>query len=400
MRAAILLAARPGRRWGPPAQEGRRRRLAWLLLALALLFLPRLWWGSARWQPVGEMELLQALPSPPDGLLLRTAGSGGRGPAPVLQLQSWAFGALPPLLRPVAAASVPGGSLLAAGLAPAIRDGLDAAQGGPLLLAPDATEAVRVAPDTSLWLVRRDALSPRLLVGPGRSGGPESGVVWAAEPLWSRDGKRVYFLSNRDQGGATYGVWSVDVQTGHERRLLVPKGRESFYLAGWNDRGELLVGTNRGELMALSGTGRLRVLLSGVQMVAVSPDGRHLLYRRVSSDGRVRPELWTADGEGRRPVRLTGAGVPEPVVRGAWSPGGSRMAYIGYSGAPSGRTALVVLDVTARRAAGEAVQLFEPPAPGLRLDLAQIPVWLDRNRLIVGALDARKRPTAWLVRIW
>ncbi|MCL6521153.1 MAG: hypothetical protein K6U79_02090 [Firmicutes bacterium] len=398
MRTAILLAT-PWRRRPPRNGEGGRRRLARWALVLLFLVVPRLGWGSARWQPVGEMEMVQALPSPPDGLLLRAAGAEGNPSGPVLQLQAWAFGALPPLVRTVAAGSVPGGSLLAAGLAPAVRDGAGAAQGGPLLLSPDGSEAVRVAPDTSLWLIRSDALAPRLLVGPGRAGGPQGGVVWAAEPVWSRDGKQVYFLSNRDQGGAAYGIWSVDVRTGHERRLLRPQGRESFYLAGWNDRGELLVGTSRGRLMALSGSGRLRLLMSGVQVVAVSPDGRHLLYRRLSSGGLL-PDLWGADGEGRNPVRLAGPGIPEPVVPGSWSPGGSRIAYVGYAGAPSGRTALVVLDVAARRPSPGSVRLFTPPVPGLRLDLAQLPVWLDRDRLVVGTLDARKRPSTWLVRVW
>ncbi|MDI3317970.1 MAG: hypothetical protein QJR14_10200 [Bacillota bacterium] len=401
MRAAILLAGRPGGGWAPTAlSRGHRRLLGRLLLALALLALPRLWWGSARWQPVGSISLFQALPSPPDGLFLRAATPAGQALDGVLHLQSWAFGALPPLLRPVPSDAVPGGALLTSGMAPTLRDGVEAAGGSPLLLAPGEEAAVRVAPDTSLWLVRRDALEPRLLVGPGRRGEAVAGVVWAAEPIWSPDGRQVYFLSNRDRGGAAYTVWSVDVRTGHERRVLAPEGRESLYLAGWNDRGELLVGSSRGELRALSGSGRIRVLLHGVQVVAVSPDGRHLLFRRLGPGGQVRPELWAADGEGRQPSRLTGPGTPEPVVRGTWAPGGKRLAYIGYSGAPGGRTALVVLDVSGRHPAGGAAQVFVPPSPALRLDLAQIPVWLDRNRLVVGALDAEKHPSTWIVRVW
>lgn len=122
-------------------------------------------------------------------------------------------------------------------------------------------------------------------------------------PVWSPDGKRVFFSSNRIDG--KYQVFEAASEGGAEQRLLFSTTEESW-------------------------------------PTDVSPDGRFLMYFEGDLESRPRGDLWAFD--------LTGAGKAFPILNssfterdGQFSPDGR---WIAYSSKETGREEVFVVPFT------------------------------------------------------
>jgi TolB protein len=78
----------------------------------------------------------------------------------------------------------------------------------------DATRAVAFR--CEIYLMNIDGLNPRRLTNSNAFNG---------SPAWSRDGKTIYFYSNRD--GGAFRIWAMDADGGH-LRAITPKERPGF----------------------------------------------------------------------------------------------------------------------------------------------------------------------------
>jgi Tol biopolymer transport system component/imidazolonepropionase-like amidohydrolase len=243
----------------------------------------------------------------------------------------------------------------------------------------------------------------------GRLGSPErltNDPYVEADPVWSADGLRLAYVSDRD---GTMNLWVHEMSSGAARRVSsVPTGTA---FPSWSPDGSriafLTVQGLGGDLRVLDiATGETRVLqtdLFSPGRPSWSPDGRTIAVsalRRYSMrfrEGRNQILLIPLSGDSARfvtpwPHQSIGSrGTDGPV----WSPDGKRMAF-GSDGA------LWVMEVTT---AGD------PVGPPIRLaeDLPDAPSWTGDSRHIVyqsanglrrvrlddGTSDAIPRPLTW-----
>lgn len=153
------------------------------------------------------------------------------------------------------------------------------------------------------------------------------------EPLCSRDGKSIYFLSDRDgarslnayAGAVDRELWGFDIQTGRERQLWQTSDNDGLRLNGTTADGAVLVRTGT-ELRSLLGNPwRIDKIDPANNAAEVSPDGRALAIRIAGSldkEGQSHDAnlflVDTATGQSR--VQLG------DYERPAWSPDGTRIA--------------------------------------------------------------------------
>jgi Tol biopolymer transport system component len=195
-----------------------------------------------------------------------------------------------------------------------------------------------------------------------------------SEPVCSRDGKLIYFVSDRDveRSRNSYGgpnereVWAYDRQTGQERFMWRTSRDFGLDLNGMTaDGGVLLhVGT---ELRRLAHD---PWVIDNVDEIAISPDGRRLAlviaesYDKQGQSQNAR--LFVVDAAtGQSRAEMGKYDVP------AWSPDGTRIAAFFKGG-------LAILDAT-RRQEIERLALPNRDAP------SQDIVWSrDGKSLLVG----------------
>jgi Tol biopolymer transport system component len=180
-------------------------------------------------------------------------------------------------------------------------------------------------------------------------------------PVCSRDGKVIYFISDRDaeRSRNAYGgsggreVWAYDRETGHELFVWRTSRDLGLDLAGTGADGEVLV--RRGDELLRVGRGSW----SNVDGVAVSPDGHKVAL--VTSNRLVVADAST----GQTRMELGKYDVP------TWSPDGARIAAFFERG-------LSILDAATGREL-ERVALPKRDAPGQDI------VWSpDGRRLMAG----------------
>jgi len=200
------------------------------------------------------------------------------------------------------------------------------------------------------------------------------------EPLCSRDGKLIYFVSDRDgtrslnayAGANDRELWAFDRQTGQERPVWQTPDDDGLHLNGTTADGGVLIRVGT-ELRSL-----LRHPWSIDNVVptynpppAVSPDGRALAIVIAGSfdkEGQSHDaKLFIVDtATGRSRAQVGKYEAP------AWSPDGTRIAAIADDG-------LAIIDVATRKEVAR-VGWPKPDAPPLDL------VWSPDQKYVLAGL--------------
>jgi dipeptidyl aminopeptidase/acylaminoacyl peptidase len=174
------------------------------------------------------------------------------------------------------------------------------------------------------------------------------------EPLCSRDGKLIYFVSDPDAGRSVNAyagaddreLWAFDLQTGQERRLWQTTDDSGVHLNGTTADGAVLVRVGT-ELRRLEpDPWSIDLVDPAGNAAAVSPDGRSLA---IVIAGSLDPEGQSHDARlylvdtatGRQRVELGSYEAP------SWSPDGTRIAAVAEDG-------LAILDVATQREVARA----------------------------------------------
>jgi hypothetical protein len=123
----------------------------------------------------------------------------------------------------------------------------------------------------------------------------------ALNPSWSRDGKRILYVTNNEVAWGTGDIWSAAVDDPGDRRKILSEE------TSWSARPEM------------------------------SPDGRRILY--ASYHGRQWRQLWLTTADGAAPLPLTFGEFDRGSAR--WSPDSERIAFISNE---QGDTGLIVQD--------------------------------------------------------
>lgn len=208
-----------------------------------------------------------------------------------------------------------------------------------------------------------------LAAGPGLE---EGGLIWAANPMVSPDGRFVTYVTNREafrEQSAGQSVWMVDYESGHEQELLA-SSEESFTPLGWMGE-ELLFTGDQGGVSALHpeslqvhsmGMGTLLALDSSAGVAAMLegnlPSNRRLVLMKQGTRLPV-----------ARRTRWEYAGSAD------FSPDGSRLAVV--LSAADGSKQVQVVDVSTGQ-----FQLLPLPSPRREI-LVDPPRWVDDQTLLV-----------------
>ena len=128
------------------------------------------------------------------------------------------------------------------------------------------------------------------------------------EPMWSADGTRILFASNRERH---YQLFMIDLRTRQTTKLTHdPIG---YVGPPWHDSAE----------------------------GSWSPDGKRIAFRKVVDDLAVNMKIFVMDADGKHAVRLTH--TPAIDRNPVWSPDGKKIAFQSNRG---GNYDIYVLPVT------------------------------------------------------
>jgi Tol biopolymer transport system component len=184
-------------------------------------------------------------------------------------------------------------------------------------------------------------------------------------PLWSADGTRVFFTSNR--GGGAYEVYSLPADGGSLEPQLLPTGSES--LGGdltwraprspmtWLPDGRLAFTQVRStgggaDVLAIVPGGDVRDLIKtefDEDSAQLSPDARWLAYRSTRTG---QSEIWVKALDDSAPIRVSENGGQEPV----WSRSGRELYYL-----EGNKIMMAAVSSGARFSFQPATALFDAP---------------------------------------
>jgi Tol biopolymer transport system component len=201
---------------------------------------------------------------------------------------------------------------------------------------------------------------------------------WEAFPIWSPDGSRIVFTSNRS------GVYDLyqKASSGAGNEELLYQSSEGKGPTSWSPDGKFLIYYSIGQpthvrLLATAGPAdRKPIPLVDTQFTSItgrfSPDGRWIVYSSNESGKNeisVRP-FDAATGAAGNPVVVTSGGGRTPLWRGD----GKELFYI----APDGTATAVEVHAGAAFQAGAPKPLFKVPSGVLFWDVSP-----DGNRFLM-----------------
>jgi len=205
---------------------------------------------------------------------------------------------------------------------------------------------------TQLWLLRSSDGEARAIT---------DGKWNDRSPSWSKDGKYLYFVSNR---GGAMDLWRQEigdgVAMGEPEPLTTGVGMRTAFFAPDGtklaySRGRLVgnlwrVPIREDRLATWSDAQQLTFDEAHVELADVSPDGTRIV---LSSDRAGNPDLWLMPAGGGELQQLTTDPTPDWLPR--FSPDGSRVAFYAYR---SGNRDLWVMPASG----GQAKQITRNPA--------------------------------------
>jgi Tol biopolymer transport system component len=162
----------------------------------------------------------------------------------------------------------------------------------------------------------------------GKTGDATNGLFYAADPTWSRDGRRIAFWSTR-LGQPR--IFVMDA-SGQNARALTSAPAPSAQ-PSWSPDGTRIAfvsgSTSQLEVMNADGKGAHRLTSSPLQVVkesspAWSPDGRWIAYVETET-GRPIKEIWLVHPDGTANHQLTN--LQASTGNPAWSPDSKQLVF-------------------------------------------------------------------------
>lgn len=171
--------------------------------------------------------------------------------------------------------------------------------------------------DNQIYSVQSNGTSLRRLTGGEKN----------SRPVWSADGQRLAFISESPWEPSTR-IMLMNAD-GSDVQVRTSSGYKSV---SWSPDGKFLAVSNEGyyessiDVISVDPTAGVVRHLSGMARgPAWSPDGKQILYTRVSGDdGYDQLFVMNADGSGHRALTVVDRGF---IVSSSWAPDGRRVAF-------------------------------------------------------------------------
>jgi Tol biopolymer transport system component len=253
-----------------------------------------------------------------------------------------------------------------------------------------------------IWTIEPDAPDPIRTVIRVTS---DAALDW--NPVWSPDGTKLYFGSNRD---GTFNLWRAGIDEesgvpdGPPESVSLPAGITGNYTFDGNGDIAFTAATRAHLLLSIpfdassAATGEPRLILGGTQemlSVAPSPDGRTIAFAL----GGAQEDLFLADADGTHVRQLTNDAAKDRSAR--WSPDGTTLYFYSNRGGEfhiwsiradgSGLTQLTT-DADLRRVGARSITSPEVSPDG-RMLVAQVDppatVLVHLSRALGERVDAR-----------
>jgi hypothetical protein len=216
-------------------------------------------------------------------------------------------------------------------------------------LSPDGRQLAVVVDDRgrlSIWIYRFDNATFLPIASEGSN----------RAPVWTRDGLRLTYLSERD--GVSH-LMSQPSDASAPAESLLTSQNVDLFPGGWSADGRSLVyvdqqRSGKAELRVLPIDGRQVTTLSGIprgsNRPAISPDGRWLAYGIRSSEASGRPAIYVRPFPGPGPSRQFVDAAGQPV----WSRDGEKIFFRSRRGGSSASSGDGIFEMPFDRSRGIA----------------------------------------------